>query len=120
VQSSSFTLTQQVTLNGSGYGFTRFQPRGESWHITYVSVSVATALAESLARVYQGPQISVIYKADESYRGSSGDTSDNSYHLADGDPLWIDWTGGDANAVATAIIRGTRTVGSIGFRAEER
>jgi hypothetical protein len=106
----------QVTLDGNGYGTITFRPAGESWHINYVSVKTTPITIQAIVRVYLD-QIGDVFKQDESFSGSSGDTSDNEYDITDGRALIIEWSQGGAADIATAVIRGTRTVANRGFRA---
>ena len=115
---SRFTASKQTTLDANGYGYVRFQPTGENWEVDYVSVSVNSTFKDATCRIYQG-QLAAIYKVDETFSGSTGDTSDTVYHLADGEALFIEWSDGDDGGppVATAVIRGWRTLPNRGFRA---
>jgi hypothetical protein len=114
---SRFQDSKQVTLDATGNGFVRFQPTGENWEIDSVSVSADSTFRDATCRIYQG-QIGAQYKVDETFSGSSGDTSDTVYHVADGEGFYIEWTDADdGSTVATAVIRGWRTIPNRGFRA---
>ena len=107
----------QVTLDGSGTGTLRFAPAGEQWSIENISVSVSTHVNEATANVYLG-YIGPQYAQSGTYAGSSGDSNDLSQPipLTDGQALWVQWTGGDAGAIATAVLTGKKTVVNRGFR----
>lgn len=106
-----------VQLDSNGYGYIRFAPAGEQWLINNISVAVSTHVNEAVATVYLG-QIGKAYVQSGTYAGSSGDSNDLSspIPLRDGQPIYVEWTGGDAGATATAVISGYKTVVRRGFR----
>lgn len=105
-----------VVLDGSGNGTLRFAPAGTRWTIQNVSVRVSTAVNESVATIYK-VQIGSLYRVSGSFAGSSGDNDpDTRLILEDGEPMFVQWIGGDAGATATAIIRGRQEIPARGFR----
>lgn len=109
-------VSGQVVLDMNGYGAIRIGPVGEGWFITRVMVSATSHVNEATCTSYQ-TNIGEYFQRDITYTGSTGDTSDTTYTLTDGDALWFVWTGGDAGATATVSISGTRTNPRGGFRA---
>lgn len=110
-----FNTNQKVTLSGAGYGFIRFAPVGCSWQIRRIAVLCSTRVLEARCRTYVG-QIGELYVVDGTYSGSSGDTTDTVIDLMDGTPLFVEWSGGDANTIATATISGMQSDPQGGFR----
>lgn len=110
-----FHTSGQVTLSG-GAGTLRFAPAGESWEVDTITVATSTRILEAQVKVYRD-YINDQYLVDLTRAGSSGDTSDTKHHLTDGECLYVVWSGGDNGAIATATLRGVRTVGNEGFRA---
>lgn len=113
-----FTYPYQVTLNGVGYGFIRVAPAGRAWRVVSNNVRVTPpVVAEAKLRTYV-QQIGAQYQRDTSDMGSTGDTSDTEYILQDGQPMFFEWTGGDAGKVAYVTVSGWETVDGSGvFRA---
>jgi hypothetical protein len=110
---------QQAVVDGSGRAVVLFSPHGENWEVTRLTVAVTTAVNESEARYYIGP-ISDQNLQEGTQAGSTGDTTDVATTLVDGDQFWVEWTGADVGAVATATLRGWRSVPAGGFRAMGR
>lgn len=106
----------QATVDGSGVALVRFAPTGENWEVTRLTVKVSTRVLEAKAAYYL-TAVGDTYLQEETYSGSSGDTTDISIFMADGDPLFVRWTGADVGATATATLRGWRTEPLGGFRA---
>lgn len=107
-----------VTLDGSGNGTLRFAPAGEQWSITGVSVRATTNVLEATATLYKD-YVGQAYRLSGTFAGSSGDSNDLSSPIpvVDGQPLYVQWIGGDPGATATAILSGYKTVVNRGFRA---
>lgn len=105
-----------VPLNANGYGYVRIGPSGEKWEITHMHVEVSSRVSEAVCKVYRG-QIASNRVVEGTYSGSTGDTSDTKHYLEDGSGLFIEWTGGDANATATVTVSGWKSVPDGGFRA---
>lgn len=110
-------VSGSVTLDSSGNGMLRFAPAGESWEIENISVQVSTAVNEATATVYKR-FVGTPYRHSGTYAGSSGDNNqlEQTIRLNDGEPLWVVWAGGDASAIATAVLTGRKTVPDRGFR----
>lgn len=106
----------QTTVGADGTATLMFAPHGENWEVNRLTVKVSTRVLESKASYYL-TNIGDQYLQEETYSGSSGDTTDTSLFLTDGDPLWVKWTGADIGAVATATLRGWRSAPAGGFRA---
>jgi hypothetical protein len=112
-------VTANVTLDASGNGSIRLAPAGEKWRINNISVQASSAVNEATATVYKR-FIGTAYRHSGTYAGSSGDNNqlDEPIRLNDGEPIWIQWTGGDVGATATVVLTGEKTVPSMrGFRA---
>lgn len=105
-----------ATLDGSGNATVSFQAVGQNVMVTRVAVRCTTAVNEAIAYVYKG-QIGDPYLIEGSLAASTGDSSDTITPLADGEKIYIVWTGGDAGATATATVSGNAEIGSGGFRA---
>lgn len=102
-----------VKLDGSGNGFVSLGPLSarETWWIDTVSVSVLTNTSEAQARVYVGDRIDATNYVGGTLTGSTGDTTDTvPSPVKAGHKVWIQWSGGDANSIATAVVTGRREV----------
>lgn len=101
--------TKRVTLNGSGTGTVTFGPSrpGEKWTVNRTSVLVSTQVLEAQAKTYRG-SVGPGSFISGTVSGSTGDTDDGLNEvLWSGQYLTVQWTGGDANAVATVTYGGT-------------
>lgn len=105
----------QAIVDASGIALIRFAPRGEDWEVTRITVKASTRVLEAKAAYYL-TAVGDTYLQEETYSGSSGDTTDTTLFLTDGDPLYVRWTGADVGATATATLRGWRTQPVGGFR----
>lgn len=106
-----------ATVDGvTGYGVIRLSPRGEKWEISRVHVECSTRVSESECRWYLG-QIRPDAIIDGTYSGSSGDTSDTTAYLEDGQAMFLEWRGGDNGATATVTVSGWKSAPEGGFRA---
>lgn len=76
------------------------------WHVTRIAVLTATNVLEPVAKVYVDSVSPVNFLAG-TYTGSN-DSSDENLWLRPGQKLICEWTGGDANAVATLSVFGTK------------
>ena len=106
------SVTTTVTLNGSGAGTASIGPSfpRESWDVSVASVSVATNTSEAVCKVSQGATAGQVF-VDGTTWGSTGDSTSNfSAPVFLGSKVFAVWTGGDANAVATLTVTGTRRV----------
>jgi hypothetical protein len=103
-----------VVLNGSGAGTAKIGPAGafETWQAEAAAVSVATNTAEAQCRIYVGTDATAPNYVDGTLSGSTGDSTGrvSARPLKLGDYVWAVWSGGDAGAVATLNVTGTRTV----------
>lgn len=113
---SRFNTQGNVTLDANGDGTLRFAPTGEKWEVDRVHVRCSSRVSEAQCRIYLAQQRpdTVI---DGTYSGSSGDTTDTRIYLEDGQPMFIEWTGGDPGATATATVSGWKSTPAGGFRA---
>lgn len=108
-----FTLSASVTLNGSGAGPAQLGPSfpRESWDVADVSVSVSSNTNEAVCKIYAGPQAAQPWFVGATTWGSTGDSTSNfSAPVYLGSQVFAVWTGGDAGAVATLVVRGTRHI----------
>lgn len=97
--------SQSIRLNGSGAGTVRFAPVGWNWTVQRITVKASSAVNEAEASIYRG-LIGEPYRIGTSISASTGDAdTEISEELTDGTPLIVVWSGGDANALATATIR---------------
>jgi hypothetical protein len=119
--------TATVTLNGSGNGTARISPgqpgapgsgvgaarnSGLLWNLAGIAVSVATNVKEAQASAYVSYGIQSQTPGDfqgQTQTGSTGDTCTVTASLRPGDWITVEWTGGDAGAVATMRVFGTIT-----------
>ncbi len=106
----------QVTLDGSGNGTVRMAPVGCKWEIKRTYVKCSTNVNEAVMTVYQGTVSPTTY-IEDTQMGSTGDTSDTTHFIEDGNALFFTWTGGDVGAIATVTISGWQSVPGRGFRA---
>ncbi len=103
-----------VKLNGSGNGTLKLGPIGarEIWHPDNIHVNVATNGNEAQCQIYVGDSAIQSNFRDGTFSGSSGDATDkiNADVVKVGQYVWAVWSGGDANAIATATVTGTKDV----------
>lgn len=136
VQPTQYQLVESVTvvLNGSGNGTARWTPglrasganaggaspgrnSGYSVSLTSVAVSVATNVAEAVAKTYvsYGIQSATSYEfIGQTQLGSTGDTCTITATLRPGDWVTSVWSGGDAGVVATMTVQGSATPPGVG------
>jgi hypothetical protein len=115
-QAYRFSQQSQVVLDANGYGLIRLAPTGQKWEVTSTNVLCSSRVLESRCRIYLD-QVGDAYAIDGTYSGSSGDTSDTVHYLTDGQPMFIEWSGGDVGATASVRIIGWASVMGMGFRA---
>lgn len=84
----------------------RIQPTGKEWKIDTINVMANTRKREGICRIYKR-QIGDQYQVDITRTGSSGDTSDTTHYLHDGDALIAVWTGVDVGSQVTLVVNGT-------------
>lgn len=112
MRTQPFTRSASVTLSGSGGGTAAVGPTitNEVWTVSVASVSVATNVAEATCKTYAG-SVTAGGFVDGTTWGSTGDsTSSFSAPVYSGQQVFAVWTGGDAGAVATLVVSGTRQV----------
>lgn len=97
----------RVTLDGSGNGTVTFQAQGANVRITNLFCAVATSAAQAVVTIYKG-QIAPGNALDNSNSGSTGAKATGAIDLFDGDTIYVQWTGGDPGAVATATFSGKK------------
>lgn len=95
----------QVTLDGNGNGAVSFQPSGRNVRITRLYVSVATQVKQASVTIYRG-QVGTSNGLGTIVSGSTGGLATGQIDLTDGQQLFVQWSGGDAGAVATATFDG--------------
>lgn len=115
-RSWQFKQPGTVTLDGSGNGTVQLTPDGptEHWAIAVAAVKISTNVAEAICRVYVGPSATDPYFVDASFGGSTGDNTDRvaGYDIFRSGPhpsVFAVWAGGDAGAIATLTLTGTRS-----------
>jgi hypothetical protein len=103
-----------VVLSGSGAGTAKVGPLSarEVWSPSNVHVSVSTHVNEAECAIYVGDAVEARTYIDTTVSGSSGDSSDrvNATRVPVGWQVWAVWTGGDAGAIATLTVTGTKEV----------
>lgn len=103
-----------VVLDGSGNGTVQIGPLSalETWHPQNVHVSASSATKEATCAVYVGNTVQPRCFRDQTFTGSSGDSSDrvNADVVTTGAYVFAVWQGGDAGATATLTVTGTRDI----------
>lgn len=98
-------ISIQTQLNGAGNGNVSFQANGRNARLTRVVVAVATSVKQASVAVYKG-QIGTSNFLGTIVSGSTGGLASGQIDLTDGQTVYVVWTGGDANAIATATFSG--------------
>lgn len=110
----SLTRSVSIALNGSGSGTASLGPVSvnEVWYLTTASISASTAVKEAECQIYMGIDTGQTSFTDSTFYGSSGDSTNrvSGRNLNVGEQIFAVWSGGDANAIATLVITGTRIV----------
>jgi len=109
----SLALPVSVTLDGSGNGTASAGPLGarEVWTLTSVACSVSTNIKEATFAIYVGDRVFPGGLRDQSFSGSSGDSTDRiTDAIKSGWKVWGMWRGGDPGATATMSLTGTREI----------
>lgn len=107
----------QVRLDGNGNGIARITPPGARmggtiWNVSNVYISAATAITDAQCTLFfsRGIQSATPFDAlGQTATGSSGDTFSNGFDARPGDWITAQWSGGDANVVATMTVKGSVT-----------
>lgn len=106
--------SRTIVLNGSGNGSISISPRSarEIWHPENIHVAVSTNINEAQCNIYVGDSAIQSNFRDGTFSGSSGDSSDriNADVVKVGSHIFAVFTGGDAGAIASAIVTGTKDV----------
>lgn len=111
-----------VVLNASGYGVIRFAPQGELWEVQRMTLQCSDyagpPVNEAIGRIYVDA-VSPPNVIATAYAASSGTTAGGEppIRLTDGQPLFVEWTGGTPNVTATVTFSGIRSNPQGGFRA---
>lgn len=120
VDASRFTASGTGTVDANGRATITLGPHGEKWEIdsirVYVQAPSGSQLLEGKCIVYHNLEAAG-YNVDGTEAGSTGDTSDTTHYLEDGNSLIFVWSGADATGTANAVVRGWRSVPDRGFRA---
>lgn len=109
----SFTIPVTVTLDASGNGTASAGPltAREVWTVASVACSVSTNSNEATFAVYVGDRVFPGGLRDQSFSGSSGDSTERVIDdIKSGWKVWGVWRGGDPGAIATMVITGTRQI----------
>lgn len=103
----------QITLDSSGAGTVRLGPQShrETWHAPAVSVKTRTPVTTGACQcnVYVGTDSSDANFRDGTFSGDTGGTTDA---IADDirlpNAIFIVWSSGTPNDIATAVVTGTK------------
>lgn len=109
----SLALPVTVTLDGSGNGTASAGPLGarEIWTLTSVACSASSNTKEATFAIYVGDRVYPGGLRDQSFSGSSGDSTDRiTDPIKSGWKVWGVWQGGDSGATATMSLTGTREI----------
>ena len=103
-----------VTLNGSGNGTAKIGPLGarEKWNAQSAAVSASTNVKEAQCKIFVGTDATTANYVDGTLSGSTGDSTDtvDAYPIPFGQFIFAIWTGGDAGAVGTLKVTGTKEI----------
>jgi len=106
--------TANVTLDINGNGVAKVGPISsrEIWNPATVHVSVTTNVNEASCTISVGSSVRPDTFRDETFSGSSGDSSDRVENdvVKSGAYVFATWAGGDAGSQATMNVMGTKTV----------
>jgi hypothetical protein len=107
--------SKSVTLDGTGKGTAKIGPLSarEIWHPARVHVSAnSNPVNEATCTVYTGDTPTASNFRDETFTGSSGDTTDavSADIVKCGTFIFAVWAGGDAGVVATMNVTGSKEV----------
>ncbi len=104
-------IYQSVVLDGTGKGAVSFQATGSNIRLSNIffnvaPVSPATQIAnQAVCRIYKG-NIAAGNVILNSNSGSTGANANGNVDLFDGETCYVEWTGGDPGATATATFSG--------------
>ncbi len=107
--------TGVTTLNINGAGTARVGPLSarEVWNPASASVKTSqTPVNEAQCAIYVGLSATQENFRDQTFTGSSGDSSDrvSGSPVKKGNYIWAVWTGGDPGVQATLVVTGTKDV----------
>lgn len=96
-----------VTLDANGYGTVRLGPgrHGVRWTIRRITVQTSTDTLVPIAKVYRGLPGAAAFVSGTFVGSFDADDALNQ-ELDHGEFLTVEWSGGDAGAVATATWTG--------------
>jgi len=102
----------QVTLDGSGNGAVAIGPSYsyQTWYPTQINVLVTSNVKEPVFKYYRGRTAGQLNYLGGTYTGSNDSSDINGQTLHPGDTFYCVWTGGDAGAVASVSLSGTKEV----------
>lgn len=106
----------QIKLDGSGNGTASLGPTGHGvvWTIGTISVKTAQTVSTGTcqASIYVGDDASATNFLDGTFSGDTGDASGRAdgMQIRLGKKIWVVWSGGVANDIATLSITGTMEV----------
>lgn len=109
----NLNLPVTVVLDSSGNGTVSAGPltAREVWRDVLVACSVATNASEATFAIYVGDRVTPGNLRDQSFSGSSGDSSARvTEAIKSGWKIWGVWAGGDAGAIATMSLTGTKDI----------
>lgn len=116
--STSVTLGPEasgsVVLDGSGNGTVKVGPQSvqEVWMPSVASVSASSHTNEASCKIYAGPTATPGYFVDGTLSGSTGDSTAKigGVVIPRNWFIFAVWSGGDAGAVATLNVNGTKLI----------
>lgn len=94
-----------TVLDGSGNGTISFQPNGSTVSISRLFVQVSTSVQQATVTLYKG-SLNAANAIGTVVSGSTGGLASGQIFVTDGQTLYVQWTGGDAGATATATFSG--------------
>jgi hypothetical protein len=103
-----------VKLDGSGNGTAKVGPLSarETWQPQNVAVSATSNVKEASCNIYVGDRVAASNFRDATLSGSTGDSTGkvSGDSVKTGHYIWAVWSGGDANATATMVVTGSKSV----------
>ncbi len=98
-------IYQTVVLDGNGYGAVQFQATGSAIRLSNITFAVSSVNAQAVCVIYKG-QIATGNRVFNSNSGSTGGNAQGNVDLFDGETCFVEWSGGDPGATATATFTG--------------
>lgn len=96
-----------IMLDSNGNGTAQFQPNGSHVNISRLYVAVSSSIQQASVTLYKG-FVSASSAIGTIVSGSTGGLATGQIYVQDGSILYVVWTGGDANATATATFSGNQ------------